>query len=497
MNSPACPPLDTTRFQWRRTNTDPSIFQREVFGVEALADYRNRYLYGDGTLFLGVTLDFHCPVSLSGLARLAREAWMLLRFEVPTISAFQTTNRDTTLLNYTVPMTFGDARRWAERTVRTASNVDVEELRYQLGSSPLPDSNGDMTFLYVVGQHSQASGLLLHASHVLFDPQGLLILMRRYLRKLAPMIAGDLVPNLSLLEWGKEVPNLLPCVASILVPREAAEGPAYSASVQRVLSDFRAGMNHLYPLRARRMERGPTYHVKQNFSKEESDHIKTTAKSYGCAVTELFHATLCLVITEDNPPTDQTPPNTSFVFHGWQNCRPTRLVPPFSAMDGYPGMATAMSMLIIPGVDMLRGKSTFFNKTPLLAMVDHVRREYKRQRECPALLAMQGHLFDTVLPPAKRGAIKIVPPMLPLYIDDGIYETYIDRSYVDRKGRGVLSIESIFSSQNRTDPGPIFHLGSWKGRIQLSVDFNGSAMPTQAVDQMVDNWTNFARLILS
>ncbi|KZT60759.1 hypothetical protein CALCODRAFT_480424 [Calocera cornea HHB12733] len=492
------PPHDFNRHQWRSSSEDPKTYQREPSGTEVLMDMENRLNHGEFTLFLGLELDFRMDISLTEFEHLAREAWIALRFQVPTIAArtpVPATNR--AIITYRIPDSLAELEDWANRTLRPARDCDsVDTLRHEVGNRYISDPNGDQVFLYVVSKDGRPTGFLFQASHVIIDGKGTKILMDIYLRNiLVPVLAEEVKLDLSSFKWGLEVENLLPCVSEILVPHEPREGPEYDKTMQEVLGGYASEFPKMYPLKPRAEPGpGPTRHVQRLFTPQESDQIRAAVRAHGFTVSQIFLAALNLVVATDNPPTSETPADAAFVYYGIVNNRSDRLIAPYSGRDGYPGYCLGVSVLSFP-VDMLRNKTDFFDKALLLDMAEQVKQAYKKQQQYPALLAIQSQICDIMLSPFFAGAPPAPPPGGPFFAGDGITEHHFEHEYKDSGGREVVSVKSIFTSVNMTDPA-FFRVSSWRDRLQADLDVNERVVPVEVANEWMENWMKLVKLIL-
>jgi len=498
MTTPAFPPVDFAKYRWRASATDPKLFQREPNGSEALVDHMNRFAHGEHTVFLAVELDFQGNLSMTEFEHVARDTWIALRFQVPTIAARTLIGpNDRAVMTYPLPDSYADLQDWGNRTFRVApANVNLEEWRYEIGQKFIPDSNGDQTFVYATARDGRITGLLLHTSHITLDGIGAKVLLNLYLRDLALRLTGETRVDPSALRWGEEYKNLLPCVSEVLASSEPREGRLYQETLQDVLAGYGGAFPRMYPFKAGNAGPGTTRHVQRRFTTQETAEILAATKAHGFTANQIALAALNLVVAIDNPPTSETPANAAFVYTGVVNNRSDRLRKPYSERDGYPGYCLGTSALCF-SVDMLRDKTNYYDKMLLLGMAELVKQEYTKQKDYPALLATQGQVLELILSPLFAGAPPPPPWTGPYFCGDGISENQVDREYVDCKGVKVLDVRSIFTSVNKTDPGPFFRFSSWRDMLQLDVDFNEHARSLEAVNQFVENWKKTIRLILA
>lgn len=244
MAAPAFPPVDFSRYVWRTSPEDPMYYIREAAGGEVIEDVWNRFNHGEQTLFIGVDTSIDSSPSSSKLLDACRNAWVALRFTIPTIAAH--TEQDAvgnTLITYRVANDSAEASSWAERTVRLHETTDdLDEIRYKIGKIHIPDENGDQTFLYVVPRSNSSVSFLLHTAHTPFDGAGAKALFSRFFRLLSTELDNSLASSNKALAWGSEGAKLTPVASEILGPNEQREGEGYQKTLGNVMSDLGSAM---------------------------------------------------------------------------------------------------------------------------------------------------------------------------------------------------------------------------------------------------------------
>lgn len=242
------PSIDFTRFQWRPSPTDPALHIREASGSEVIHDAWNKLYSGQQLLFFGVELALRTHVPTSEFIKHARAAWSALRLEIPTVaSQVSVDDGGFVFMTYRAASSHDDVDAWVQRTVRLNLGTipqSLDDLRYTLGTRPIPEHNGDQTFLYVLPrQNDREFGLLIHTSHTPFDGGGIKILMNRFLARLADSLTGH--PAHPRLPCGGEVKNLLPSITEAISPEEPLSGQKYEETLSEILGD----MNSALPVR--------------------------------------------------------------------------------------------------------------------------------------------------------------------------------------------------------------------------------------------------------
>jgi hypothetical protein len=239
------PPVDYSRYVWRESKDEKGYFIREAGGGEAIEDIWNRFSHGEQNLFLGVNVSLRTPISsVHDFVDLVHKAWVALRFSVPTVAAHtEHDNQDNPLITYRVATGQDDASEWAKRTVRLKeTSTSLDELRFELSQSPMPEPNKDQTFLYVVPRSATFVDFLLLTSHVPFDGAGVKIIFSKLLKILSEYISNPSLATSQSFAWGTEDKNLLPFVTEILAPGEDREGPRYTETLGGVMGDLASAM---------------------------------------------------------------------------------------------------------------------------------------------------------------------------------------------------------------------------------------------------------------
>lgn len=222
------PKYDFSRFVWQLPKGGSKRAVRSACGGEVMEDFLNRYCMGEQNLFFGLYADLAVPVPEARLVAAAKESWAWLRFHVPTIaSTAEKDEHDNTILAYNIA-TEEDVQDWIDRTfcVTKQSTVDLDQLRYEVGTDKIPSDAGDQTFLHFVPGRASTDGsvlsfgLLFHTNHIVIDGSGVKALFHRYLSHLSSILYlpnKDVQPKLP---WGTEATNLLPTPYQIMLSSE-------------------------------------------------------------------------------------------------------------------------------------------------------------------------------------------------------------------------------------------------------------------------------------
>ncbi|KAG1879052.1 hypothetical protein F4604DRAFT_1923201 [Suillus subluteus] len=196
-------------------------------GTEHIQDIANYHLKGDQTLFFGVTINLHDPVSITKLGSSTQECWCWLCFQFPTIAS-SILNES----NYKLPMSVyktaspQEISQWVQRTliIHPPSHIDLNQLWVNEGQKKVPSSDGDHTWMHLVpGEITNGAVsklcLLFHTHHSPFDGAGLKIIMNHYLTQLAKVLSDSYGAS-EVIEWGNELENLPPAAYNILNSNE-------------------------------------------------------------------------------------------------------------------------------------------------------------------------------------------------------------------------------------------------------------------------------------
>ncbi|OJA19713.1 hypothetical protein AZE42_13823, partial [Rhizopogon vesiculosus] len=201
---------------------------------------QNRYFKGLHTIFFGLMVNLHDPVSITELSSSAQECWCSLRFQFPTIASSIGGSDQLPTVTYTTG-TLQEIHQWAERTllVHSPSHIDLDQLRVDESQRNVPSSDGDYSWMHLVpGELADDGavskfGLLFHTHHSLFDGSAVKIIMNFYLDQLAKSLSDSRSTSKSI-QWGNELENLPPAVFNILnshevlpIPPDSTQEPSY------------------------------------------------------------------------------------------------------------------------------------------------------------------------------------------------------------------------------------------------------------------------------
>jgi hypothetical protein len=251
MANPLLAKYDLDKFAWRATEDGGRI--RLLAGVEVTLSLFVKLMDGHQNLFAAVYVDLASPVGHAVLQARARDAWIWLRYHIPTIAA-HLHDEDLTkpMLSYHTS-TPAEIPQWAGRTFTfsTQDKVDLGALRVQLGPKQIPSQDTDLTWLHIVTGPVDASGdvrkfgVLLHTHHVIFDANASNVAINWYLQHLA-LILRETESDVKSLHWGEESENIPPSAYTIMseselrpIPSDSPEIPSfahpYYASLGRVM----------------------------------------------------------------------------------------------------------------------------------------------------------------------------------------------------------------------------------------------------------------------
>ncbi|KAJ7726947.1 hypothetical protein B0H16DRAFT_1735443 [Mycena metata] len=460
-------------YDWAPSPHDPSYYTRRGWAFETLNDIANRQKHGQTTMFFGANISAQRPFG--------------------TDSLLEHDTEDNTLLTYCTASSAADAQAWARRTLLFDGEYKtLDDLRKKIGGKVLPDVNGDETFLHLIVRSDTSFGVLLYTSHVTFDGAAVKIVTTRFLKKLALLLDGG-SPDLNL-KWGDKYTNLTPAAGRVLGPNEVVEGAQHNATLNSVMMDFATAMPCAHNFRLRGSTGpGATRYSGLSLSVSETTTLVQFAKSNGFTVNRVVHAALMMVCVFDNPPTANTPTDTTVVSLHVVNAR-YRLQPAYSGRDGFPGFAICTSPITV-------ALSTFqtpnkSEKDQLIEVAHVIKAEYLKQKTYPSLLAIAQQQTEMLLPGFKNASPDRPPWMGPAYFGDGRGEDYLDRAYPGADGTTVLNLDEFFVSVNMTDPGGFFRAFSWRDRLILCVDYNERTVDHEVVQTWMDKWVELLRVLL-
>ncbi|KAJ7028095.1 hypothetical protein C8F04DRAFT_69542 [Mycena alexandri] len=479
-------------YDWAPSPDDSSYYTRRGWAFETIEDVFNRQKHGEHTMFLGADISAAHPFVTKSLFEHARNAWVSLRYTVPTLAAHTEQDAEgNTLLTYRTASSAADARAWANRTVLFHEEYkNLDDLRYELGEKFLPDANGDQTFLHLIVRSDTSFGVLLHTAHITFDGVSAKIITTRFLKKLALLFDTGSPADLNL-KWGDEYANLTPAAGRVLGPNEVTEGAEYGETINSVMMGFVTAMARGHGFKDRGSTGpGPTRRLGLSLSVDETAKFVQFAKSNGFTVNQVVHAALMMVCVLDNPPTADTPNDAAVVSLSLVNPR-SRLQPAYSGRDGYSGLSLCGSAIAVP-LSILRTPNKS-EKDQLIEMAHAVKVEYLKQKAYPSLLAITQQQTEMML--LGLASADSPPWMGPAYVGDGRGEDYLDRTYPGGDGNTVLTLDEFLLSLNKTDPGGAFRAFSWRDRLVLSTDYNERTVDREVVQNWMDKWAELLRVV--
>ncbi|KAF4611797.1 hypothetical protein D9613_003717 [Agrocybe pediades] len=529
--------IDYNRFVWRVDKNVPGRHIREAGGGEAVEDIWKLTKHGEQNLFIGTYATSTVPLSPEALFAHVRNAWLSLRWELPTIAA--KTAHDwhgagkppTIYIVYDEVKSDEDIEQWLEETTEIfptygAENKTLDDLRYDVGQEPIPVNDYDwQTFLYLVPYSSTKFGLLLRTAHTTFDGAGVKILMTRLFKHLAAYI-GDPVEYASSqkekLRWGTgDEANALPLFITEILREEEAEvkddrdnvlseakraeprdGPEYWATLGQVMEELVGGMPRQHPFKSfieprfdPTTSKPKTRRYEHRFTVEQSQAIHRAGLQHGLGsspsnpnqkltVNHLVHGALSLLPIYDNPLPADT--DALVYYFGLVDAR-QRLGKDYrtSPLD-YPGYCLGVSSLHIPAKLFHQYDAEKQKKELVFAFAKEVRREYVKQAAFPALLAIEPQQGELMM-----GGPAPPPWVGPAYAADGKGAVYLYPVYKAGKDeKTIIEIDDFFLGLNKCDPGPFFRCYEWKGRIILSVDYNEFAVSEETIKQWMGLWVD-------
>ncbi|KAJ6576415.1 hypothetical protein DFH09DRAFT_1149274 [Mycena vulgaris] len=515
---------DLQRFQWTQfiSAEGLSTHKRQLCGGEHVQDLNNRLLNGETTiLFFGTSLSLETPMTEAHLLAAVRNAWISLRFSVPTIAATIEVDEEGISSMVYRAEDQGAVGVWTDRTFCVHRGVGLEGLRRQLGLHPIPSQFGDFTWLHFIPEEVDEQGivsgfsLLFHTHHALFDGVGAKNVMIRLISQLA-QLSGD--PREESLEWGRETSNLPPAAFSVLSPHEAtpipmssAEQPTferlYYTSINAFMTSFGAALGKSYHLNLPQWDGAwpAPWREEMMLSASETDAVLHGLKRLDqleqgkFTVTHLAHAALAMVVISERPP-QPADIDCNLSNFNVMNCR-SRLREPYSARGHYPAYALGILMLNIPlSIFFSTGQQLLaMNGHTLQRVMDVMKRAHEAHRALPAALsymAQISEIFGSAVKQASESDSKYQDLQSYWFVSDGIGENEMDPTFTNYTSKHtIVRVKHIFTSVNRCHSAPAFRASSWNGRISLSADFNANLVPVADVKRYLEKWKEFITLI--
>ncbi|KAJ3729802.1 hypothetical protein C8R42DRAFT_569634 [Lentinula raphanica] len=490
--------IDLNKYTWKdippRNGMEGQT--RLLAGGEIIQDILNRYNKGFQTLFFAVNVDLASQQSSSFITRAAREAWIKLRYLVPTIASLTVVDsNDIPSLQYYTSSAFG-VQEWADKTFlvhQESSSIDLIALRRTLGVVKVPSELGQQTWMHLSIENTQSVssvGFMLHTHHSPFDGTAMKILTNIYLKEFAKAVGGEKIAEG--LDWGNEIGNLLPAVFNVMLPSEPApihpssneepsfHHPFYKTS-RKVIQAFLRNGDPGWPITCRE---------EITFSKQESElfmqKLKGSSQSY--TVTHAAHAALVMVNIFDNPPTQEVAAKSiscEFIINSRRH-----LQKPYSTREGYPGYALSVMPHGFPLTMFLSktGEVLPLDKAMLVQLMQHARDIYNDLKEMPVALSFMIPASD-ILSPAH-------PPENSFRLaHDGPGETFLDHTFTDGSNTKICSVTKFFTAVNRTDPAPFFRVSSWGGVLELGADYNSNVISQDDVRAYLHKWKEMMMLV--
>ncbi|KAJ3884560.1 hypothetical protein GG344DRAFT_60367 [Lentinula edodes] len=468
---------------------------RLLAGGEIVQDVLNRYNKGFQTLFFAFHVDLAMQRPADSVIKVAGDAWIKLRFLVPTIASLVILDdNDIPSLQYYSPST-SELQKWVDQTFvvhRKSGSVDLGALRSELGLGKVPSDNGQQTWMHLSISDSNtisSMGLMIHTHHSPFDGTAMKVLANLYLKEFAKGLSGENVTGD--LKWGAEVDHLLPAAFNVMRPTEPIPIDPGSVEEPSFAHPFYANGYYLKP-----REGDPgwpvTWHEEVAFTKQESElfmqKLKGSMRPY--TVTHAAHAALVMVNIFDNPPTQELASKSvscEFIINSRQH-----LQEPYSTREGYPGYALS----VVPHGFPLRmflsptGEVLPLNKEMLVTLMGHAADIYNALKAMPVALSFMIPASDILAPSLKQLAATELS-------HDGPGEKFLDHTFTDSSNTvEVCSVTKFFTSVNRTDPAPFFRISSWGGVLELGADYNSNIISQNEVKAYLQKWKEFMMLIV-
>ncbi|KIK58694.1 hypothetical protein GYMLUDRAFT_86133 [Collybiopsis luxurians FD-317 M1] len=508
-------PFDLTKFRWQKAKDSTKTHTRPLAGTEIVLDFWSRRCKGDLNLFVGVYLDLLTPATIPQIIDSAQQAWIWLRYQVPTIAAqLHTDSHDAPHLVYK-PAEHESLSCWLDNTllIEKQDTLDLDTLRRQLGPAQIPFPDGNLMHLHLVipsGEHEDPVsrlGVLLHCHHLLIDGLGALTLLNQYFTKLADIVGSDYTKES--FAWGTEVDKLLPAVFNVMDASElrpvqpgSFERPSfalpYYASLASALQDTIQMFEKPLGFKPRNPDSGlpSTSRMEVEFTRQDSEKLVKSLKASGYTVTHLAHAALSLVARSDSV-SDVEDASLSFINFSIVNCR-HRLTAPYCHRGKYPGNALGIHLLKVPLSLFISDSGEFFpiDKSLVAKLLDALRDCYETQKVTPGLLSRTAQGSEIVAATLKYSFMNNRAPVNQCYSfsSDGVGENYLDATFSNGSGTPIVGVTKYFTSLNRVDPAPYFRISSWKGIIYLSADFNENIITAKEVSEYMVKWKEYMLL---
>jgi hypothetical protein len=133
--------LDDSKYQWKQSQDDPALWQREALAVENLWPLKPKEVR---ELFLGVELLLFELIDAARISSATQEAWKELRIRHPDIAlTARVQSGGKRLLEFHVPQSNHDIQKLVERTLMTragSQKILIFDLQTTQRKSDIADS---------------------------------------------------------------------------------------------------------------------------------------------------------------------------------------------------------------------------------------------------------------------------------------------------------------------------------------------------------------------
>ncbi|KAH0543429.1 hypothetical protein FGG08_002287 [Glutinoglossum americanum] len=475
---PSFPPIDTSRYQWQQSKTDPQQWQREVCGSEGPVGVDEIQARGEYNLFVGGSASLTMPtgITLNDIEASAKKVLRRFRHQRPEVALNLTRDeKDTCIIQYKPPKDEDEVHAWLQRCVQVEVGSHTnEDLRHALAGKQALDA----VTLYVVGHAASISDplengfdFLFLLNHLYFDGISVKILAGRFFEQLAEELSCAKADKLETIDWASGVGNLPVPYVNLLAADQKISGPEFDKALKShvkglldTMGNF--GLNPSGP-GTNSKPRSLFYTFDKDSSKAIISKIKTNLGS-DFTVTHLAHAALVLATIEATLPAASIPDGQTFVSVSPINGREYLQEDYAKGRKEYLPMCQTLGIITWDNVKAYafsEGASEAEKLEKLIAATKVAKEEWVANREKDHILPLSITLLDFVTAALKsQGHVK---RSYPEFASDGITERYIARDYPP-----VFTVNDVKFNLNQYCSSPFIRLSSWRDCVRLSSDYN-------------------------
>ena len=474
-------------FKWRETEN--GLWTRDVDEVEMAYTSLYTRWRGSGRNFFHMTghLSLKVPVQSfqdqqeieRGLDAAARKAWMVLRYQHPTIASQVKLDSQTQKYVKAYPIS---TEGWLDETfdIIETGQTGIEWANNDPPAPPLPTLN--LIKPPSIDKHSVLRDIVFRSPHDIIDGIGTLLLFGNYVQLVAEAFAQGDSYHIPSLHDPRVVQNLSPPfrVAAAIPPQPSHKILRRLADLDKAAQAFASSNAEIVALPYQNGAMVPGVHkrVEVVLSPSESSKLTAACKGIGVTVTHVFHAAIALTL-RDLQPQSAAPRPVTYVGYLLRNER-TSCIPPYNdhrhAAAVYHSVSSDKLVVDMTVPSKADGKTKPADeRVEFLRIVRQLKDFYLKVRDDPdqyclaPLLAARG---TSPLPtdPAEALTVPAVPP--PAEVASATISSMgrIDNLISQQYGAVEVYHPWVTGEELRNSLG--LFLGTFRGELSLSAAYN-------------------------